>query len=90
MRTSLNEIALIDKHIFDNGTHEDAILFEAMLILDTNLPGQVMWQKKAHVLVLQYGRKKLKGEIASVHNQLFAQPEYQSFRQRIFSLFYRQ
>jgi hypothetical protein len=90
MRTSLNEIALIDKHIFDNGTREDAILFEAMLILDTNLPGQVMWQKKAHVLVLQYGRKKLKEEIALVHDQLFTRSEHQSFRQRIFTMFYRQ
>jgi hypothetical protein len=87
MRTSLNEIKLIDEHIFGQGTHGDALLFDAMLILNPGLSEQVMWQKKAHATVRQYGQKKLKAEIEAVHRQLFNDPVHQSFRQRILNWF---
>jgi hypothetical protein len=87
MRTSLNEIKLIDEHIFKNGSTEDKLLFDAMLILNPALNDKLMWQKKTHSVVLQYSRKKLKAEIESVHQQLFNEPAHQSFRQRILSLF---
>jgi hypothetical protein len=87
MRTSLNEIKLIDEHIFKNGLIEDKLLFDAMLILNPALSNQVMWQKKTHAFVKQYGRKKLKAEIESVHQQLFNEPAHQSFRQRILRIF---
>jgi hypothetical protein len=87
MRTSLNEIKLIDDHIFDKSTCADALLFDAMLILDPGLSNKVMWQKKTHSLIQQYGRKKLKAEIDSVHRKLFDEPEHRSFRQRILGLF---
>jgi hypothetical protein len=38
-------------------------------------------------LVQQYGRKKLKAEIESVHQQLFGEPLHQTFRQKIMHLF---
>ena len=87
MRTSLNEIKLIDDHIFNQGTHEDALIFDAMLIFNPGLLNQVMWQKKTHAFVQQYGRKKLKAEIEAVHRQLFNEPAYQSFREKILRLF---
>jgi hypothetical protein len=87
MRTSLNEIKLIDGHLFNQGTHEDALLFDAMLIINPGLSNQIMWQKKTHGVVQQYGRKKLKAEIEEVHRQLFSEAAHQSFRQKILSLF---
>jgi len=84
MRTSLNEIKLIDEHIFNNGAPADAVLFDAMLVLDPSLAEQVLWQKNAHAIIIQYGRKQLKTEIASVHERLFDTP---TFRQRILNLF---
>jgi hypothetical protein len=87
MRTSLNEIKLIDDHIFNQGTHEDALLFDAMLILNPGLSNQIMWQKKAHAMVQQYGRKKLKVEIEAVHRKLFNEPAHKTFRQKILGLF---
>jgi hypothetical protein len=48
---------------------------------------QTTWQKKAHTIVQQYSRKKLKAEIEAVHGQLFTNPAHQSFRQKILSLF---
>jgi hypothetical protein len=87
MRTSLNEIKLIDGHIFNQGPHEDTLLFDAMLLLDASLPEKIMWQKKAHIMVQQYGRRKLKAEIEAVHQQLFSEPTHNSFRRRIMGLF---
>ena len=87
MRTSLNEIKQIDDRLFSQASIEDALLFDAMLILDPGLSDKVLWQKRVHRLVQQYGRKKLKAEIESVHRQLFTEPVHQSFRQKILSLF---
>lgn len=87
MRTSLNEIKLIDMHIFRAATPADALLFDAMLILNHGLDERVMWQKKAHEIIVQYSRKQLKAEITAVHTTLFAKPGHRSFRHRIFGLF---
>jgi len=86
----LNEIKLIDDHLFNQGTVEDALILDALLILNPGLSNQIMWQKKTHNIVLQYGRKNLKAEVESVHRKLFNEPEHQSFRQKIFSLFFKQ
>jgi hypothetical protein len=87
MRTSLNEIKLIDDHIFNKYIPEDALLFDAMLILNPGLSNQIMWQKKAHVIVQQYGRKKLKAEIEEVHRRLFSEAAHRTFRQRVMGFF---
>jgi len=90
MRTSLNEIKLIDGHIFNSNPTEDALLFDALLLLNPELPGQIIWQKKTHAAIQQYSRKKLRAEIEAVHQQLFNVTEHQSFKQRILSLFSKQ
>jgi len=83
----LNEVKLIDDYIFNTAALEDALLFDAMLILDPDLQNQIMWQKKTHAAVKLYGRKKLKAEIERVHGKLFNEPEHQSFKYRILNLF---
>lgn len=87
MRTSLNEIKLIEGYIFNNSSTEDALLFDAMLIINPKLSNQVMWQKKTHAIVQRYSRKQLKVEIEAAHQLLFSDPKHGSFRQRIMSLF---
>ncbi len=89
MRTSLNEIKLIDERLFKLAAPEDALLFDALLILNPGLQEQVMWQKKTHAVVQQYSRKKLKNELEAVHQKLFNEPEHRSFRERIVRLFSR-
>jgi hypothetical protein len=83
----LNEIKLIDGYIFNSNQTEDALLFDALLILNPDLPGQVMWQKKTHAIVQQYSRKKLRAELENAHQRLFNEPEHKSFRQRILNIF---
>jgi len=83
----LNEIKLIDEHLFNNGSTENALLFDAMRIINPVLNEQIAWQKHTHKIVQQYGRKQLKAEIEAVHQQLFKEPEHKSFRQRILRFF---
>jgi hypothetical protein len=83
----LNEIKLIDGHIFNSNTPEDALLFDAKLILNPELQDQVRWQKKTHAIVKQYSCKKLRAEIEVVHQRLFDETEHKSFRQRILNIF---
>ena len=87
MRTSLNEIELIDGYIFNNSSTEDALLFDAMLIINPALSNQIAWQKRTHAMVQQYSRKKLKAEIETVHQKLFNEPAHKNFKQKILSFF---
>jgi hypothetical protein len=90
MRTSLNEIKLIDGYIFNKNTVEDGLLFDAMLIINPGLNDDITWQRKTHAIVRQYGRKQLKAEIETVHRQLFTGPSHLTFRQKILGLFSKQ
>jgi len=87
MRTSLNEIKQIEGHLFNQAAVDDALLFDAMLILDRDMSYKVTLQKKVYQLVRQYGRKKLKAEVESVHQQLFSEARHKTFRQKIMRLF---
>ncbi|MBD1366502.1 hypothetical protein IDJ77_21995 [Mucilaginibacter sp. ZT4R22] len=87
MRTLLTEIQQIDEHVQGTAAPGEALLFEAKLLLDAELPLKVQWHKQTLGLVQQYGRKNLISIIGDVHNQLFTLPQHQSFRQKIMGLF---
>lgn len=85
MRTSLNNIKQIEAYLLNQLSHEDSLLFEAQLLLDSQLKDKLLWQKKTSELVKLYGRKKLREELEQVHQQVFnTQP---TFRKRILSFF---
>jgi hypothetical protein len=63
------------------------LLFDARLLLNTDLQANVSAQKQVYTLVQQYGRRQLKQEIEAVHQQLFTQPEHLSFKQKIARIF---
>lgn len=87
MRTSLNEIKEIDDHVLGQVAPDEALLFEAKLIINPSLKYKVMWHKQTLTLVQQYGRNSLKAEIETVHQKLFSLPEHEDFRQKIMRLF---
>lgn len=89
MRTSLNNVARIEAHLLGSQKPTDALLFEAMLLLDDSLHVDVSAQKQVYSLVQQYSRKQLKQEIEAAHEQLFNQPEHLSFKQKITRLFFK-
>ena len=87
MMTSWNKTRQIDEFLLGPSDAGSALLFEAKMILDPDLRDQTIWQKKAYVIIQQYGRKQLKQEIEAIHQQLFTRPEHLSFSQKIRLLF---
>lgn len=89
MRTSLNEIALIERLLLNKSTPGDTLLFEAKTLLDQELQANVSSQLQVYSLVNEYSRRQLKQEIEAVHHQLFTEPEHLSFRQKIARIFFK-
>jgi len=89
MRTSLNNIKETDDHVLGLSAPQDDLLFEAKMILNPELRLDVAWHRQTLNLVQQYGRNQLRAEIHAVHNQLFTQPQHQSFRQTVLRFFKR-
>ncbi|PJJ80072.1 hypothetical protein [Mucilaginibacter auburnensis] len=87
MRTSLNKLKLIDDYLLGNLHVPDALLFEANIILNTELADSVALQKQTHQLVKNYGRQSLKAELTAVQHQLSTAPEHRGFMQSIANIF---
>lgn len=89
MRTSLNNLKLVDDHLLGLATPQDSLLLDAHLILYPALRDDIYWHKQTHSLVQQYSRKQLRAEIEAVHQKLFTAAEHVSFRQQILRFFKR-
>ena len=87
MKTSLNELQLIEDFLLLNTGAEDKVLMKARQILQPDLQESVYWQQKTYRLVETYGRKQLRKEIRQVHQKLFTAPAHSSFREKIKKLF---
>lgn len=87
MPTSWNDTLLIEKYLDKSMSNQDALVFEARLILEPDLAEKTRWQDKTHTLIKRYGRQHLKYEIELVHKHLFTQKAHRSFSQKIKALF---
>jgi hypothetical protein len=87
MKTSWNNTELIEQYLKGQLNVDDALVFEANLLVDPFLRMNVFLQKKIYLLITLYGRKKLKAEIEQVHNHLFENPDKIIFQERIHQLF---
>lgn len=87
MKTSLNELRLIEDYLLSDREDGENCLFGAKIILEPQLGEKVYWQKKTYQAVHHYGRKQLKLEIEKIHHTLFSTEEHQTFRQRIMRMF---
>jgi hypothetical protein len=87
MKTSLNELELIEDFLLGNTNAEDKVLMQARQILQPDLKESVYWQQKTYRLIDTYGREQLRKEIRQVHQMLFTAPEHLSFRERIQQFF---
>ncbi|ELR70155.1 hypothetical protein C900_03840 [Fulvivirga imtechensis AK7] len=86
----MNEIKVIEDYLFRNMKGEDVTLFEAQLLLNSELAEKVQLQKKVYHLIHQCGRNALKEEIQAIHDKLFIEPRYSTFRKRVLKLFFNQ
>ncbi|MDQ0964713.1 hypothetical protein QFZ20_000116 [Flavobacterium sp. W4I14] len=87
MKTSLNELRLIEHYLLSDNKDGESFLFEAKTVLQPELKRQVYWQNKTYQMVRDYGRKQLKNEIDNIHETLFNTDAHQSFRQKVKRLF---
>jgi hypothetical protein len=87
MRTSLIEAEQIEAHLLKLSNPDDALVFEARLLLEPELHEKVQWQKETYNIIKTYGRNQLKKEIEAVHQKLFNHAEHQSFGQKVRRLF---
>jgi hypothetical protein len=87
MKTSWNETRQIDEHISGSMNTGDVLVFEAKLLLDSELSDKLIWQRKTHAIIKQYGRQQLKNELETIHQKLFTSSEHLSFSQKIRRLF---
>lgn len=88
MRTSLNEIKEAEDYLLDKLSPQDALLFEARLILNPLLSENVEWQKKTYTIITSYSRNEIKKEASAVFDKLFNDPGKTGFRNKILSIFH--
>jgi anti-sigma-K factor RskA len=87
MRTSLNNIKAIDDYLLGNMTAGDALIFEANMLLNSDLTHDVQHQQCTYAVIRQYGRRNIKAEIKAVEKRLTVESAHQGFIQRIANLF---
>lgn len=87
MKTSWNELLLIEDYLLSDRKGADKILLEARMVLQPDLKERIFWQEKTHQQIQQFGRLQLRKEIDQVHEKLFIAPEHRTFRQKIMQLF---
>lgn len=89
MRTSLNEINLLEAYLCNKLTVEEKLLLDARLIVDESLRDQLFWQKQSYQLVKEYGRRKLQEQLKVVEQDFFDNPQNKTLIRRIKSYFNR-
>lgn len=87
MRTSLNEIAEIEKYLIKNLTPEKTILFQVKAILDKKLNRKISLQKRVYDLVKLFHRNELKKQAEEVFTGLVEDPEQASFKNEVIKIF---
>lgn len=87
MRTSLNEIAEIEKYLSKNLIPEKNILFQAKAILDRELNRKISLQKRIYDLVKLFHRNELKKQAEEVFSELVGNPETASFKNEVSAIF---
>lgn len=89
MRTSLNNIRLIEKFLKGQMSPEESLLFHVRLMNDQVLNINLRIQEKIYALIKLYHRKKLKEEIQSVDHKMFSDPLKADFQESIHYFFKR-
>lgn len=83
----MNKIKSIEDHLLKRNSSEEALLFEAKLILDADLRRDTMAQKLAYDVIHLYGQDQLREEIMRVEKKIFHSSRYSAFQKLIQSIF---
>jgi hypothetical protein len=83
MRTSLNNIRLIETFLSGKMTPEELLMFEVRLVDDPMLKLNLRIQEKVYALMQLYHRRKLKEEIVAIEHKMFSDPTKARFQKSI-------
>ena len=87
MKTSWKKTKQWDAYLQQQAPPEEALVTEAELLLNPDLPETLQWQRRTYALIQQYGRQQLQQEIQAAHHRVFYHPEHRGFRHAILQLF---
>lgn len=87
MRTSLNNIKAIDDYLLGRMTPGDTLLFEANMLLNSDLVNDLKHQQITYSIIRQYSRQNIKAELMAVQETLATAPQHRGFMQHIANLF---
>ena len=87
MKTSMSETILIERYLWGELLPLEKQTFKARLLQSPRLRLRVYFQKKVHLLVKLYHRKKLKMELVVIHEDLFSNQEKTQFQEKIHQIF---
>jgi len=87
MRTSLNNIKIIEDYLSGEMAGGYKLLFEANMLLNSDLINDVQNQQNTYAMIRRYGRQKIRNEIAAVHTIFTTGPQHKGLMQRIAGLF---
>ena len=85
----MTETQKLEDYLLGTMQPEERLLMEANFLLKADLQEKAKWQENTYTLIRQYSRKQLRAEIEAVHNKLFTEKKFESFRQKISSIFKR-
>jgi hypothetical protein len=89
MRASLNEIAETELFLSQQLNHENALVFEARLLVNPQLRINTAIQRSIRLAIRLFLRKRLKEELAEIHHELFSDPEKVVFQKKVLNYFNR-
>ena len=87
MKTSISETIQIEKYLLEQLSLGQKVLFEARLEHDESLRTKMFFQKVLRRLLRLYHRRKLKQEVAHIHDHLFHDPARIHFRESVLKHF---
>jgi hypothetical protein len=87
MRTSLNNLQIIEQYLQGTLSAGDRLVFEARLLINPALRIDLYYQKKTFTLIKMYHRQQLKEELDGLHRKLFNDPTNRDFQQGIDQIF---
>ncbi len=87
MKTSWNDLRLMEACLTGQATAADRALMEARMLVQPQLREEMYWQKETYDIIREYGRQQLRREIEQVHQALFTHPQHRSFREKIIGFF---
>lgn len=89
MKTSYTEIIRTEKYLRQEMAADDSLVFQARVLLSSELRANTYFHGLVHRLVLLYHRRQVKAAMETLHSRLFNDPSKTTFREGIVSLFNR-